>query len=418
MKFTNQQLWDLLRSKYKSFENITSKATADTFTEKGWSEISRDNINVINSFFELSLKVLFQKLDIAKVNTRLEESGLVEKYGSGFGGFLQRISIEAIAPVSPGFINLQNGDSIDPFVVRKPEAKERFFEVGNFQYQSMITIQEYQAKSIFLAPEGMSSFLSGILAGLEAGYKQQKELNCYKAIHECINSSSAPLQDTQKLTLTSWTDGAVTEAELLDFLTQVQDTATAMDTCITQPGYNANGFDTAANKEDYILLIRSGILNQIKRMKALNVHYEGGDKMLEIPFKTLEVNDFGGLKYYFGDTTDYPLYPHYAQNGSVDGWALSAGGAKEKELNDPAVRCVDEDSAVLGVIAQKGLIFEDFREPYTVQTIYNPRGLYNNYFASQPNATIKYDANYGCIIIQKPGAGAKSTTKSTKKSTK
>ena len=415
MKFTNESLWNLLRSKYKSFENITAKATADTFTEKGWSEISRDNINVINSFFELSLKVLFQKLDIAKVNTRLEESGLVEKYGSEYGGFLQRISIESIAPVSPGFINLQNGDSVDPFIVRKPTAKERFFEVGNFQYQSMITIQDFQAKSIFLDPMGMSSFLAGIMAGLENGYRQQKELNCYKALHECINSTSAPLQDTQKLTLASWTDGAVTEAELLDFLTQLQDTAEEMDIALTQPGYNANGYDTAYNKDDFVVLVRAGILNQIKRMKALNVHYEGGDKMLEIPFKNvMSVSDFGGSKYYFGDTTDYPLFPHYASNGEVDGWSLSEGGPKEKELKDPAVRHVDEDSAVLAVIAQKGLIFEDFREPYTVQAIHNPRGLYNNYFASQPNATVKYDANYGCIIVQKPGAGAKSTKKSDK----
>ena len=415
MKFTNQALWNLLRSKYKSFETITAKATADTFTEKGWGEISRNNIPAINSFFELSLRVALNKIDIAKVNTRLEESGLAEVYGQNTGGYLQRISIESIAPISPGFINLQNGDTIDPFIVRKPDnAKERFFECGNFNYQSLVTIQEYQVKTIFLDEFGMSSFLAGIMAGLENGYKQQKELNLYKALHECINSVDKPLKDTQKLTLTSWTDGSVTEAELLDFLTQAQDLATAMDTSITQPGFNANGFDTAANKEDYIMLVRSGILNQIKRMKALNVHYEGGDRMLEIPFKTIEVNDFGGSQYYYGDTTDYPLYAHYDSLGAVDGWSLTPGGAKEKELNDPDVRRVDTDEAVLAVIAQKGLIFEDIKEPYTVQTIYNPRGMYNNYFANAANNMIRYDANYGCIIIQKPGDGAKSVKKSSK----
>lgn len=399
MKFTNVALWNALRAKYKSFESITSEATADTFTEKGWGEISRNNIPALNQFFELSMRIAFNKMDIAKVNTRLEESGLVEVYGGNNGGYLQRISIESISPISPGFINLQNGQSVDPFIVRKPESKERFFECGNFNYQSLITLQEYQVKTIFLDATGMSSFVAGIMAGLENGYKVQKELNCYKAIHECINSTEKPLQDTQKLTLASWTDGNVTEAELLDFITQLQDLATAMDTSITQPGLNANKFDTAVNKEDCIVLVRAGIMNMIKRMKALNVHYDGAANMLEIPFKVVEVQDFGGIEHYKGATK---LYPHYDKLGAVDGWAESDGGEKKYELNAAEVTVKDLDSKVLAVVAQKGLIFEDIKEPYTVQPIYNPRGMYNNYWANAANNMIRYDANYTCVTVSQP----------------
>ena len=399
MKFTNVALWNALRAKYKSFESITSEATADTFTEKGWGEISRNNIPALNQFFELSMRIAFNKMDIAKVNTRLEESGLVEVYGGNNGGYLQRISIESISPISPGFINLQNGQSVDPFIVRKPESKERFFECGNFNYQSLITLQEYQVKTIFLDPNGMSSFVAGIMAGLENGYKVQKELNCYKAIHECINSTEKPLQDTQKLTLSSWTDGNVTEAELLDFITQLQDLATAMDTSITQPGLNANKFDTAAKKEDCIVLVRAGIMNMIKRMKALNVHYDGAANMLEIPFKVVEVQDFGGIEHYKGATK---LYPHYDALGAVDGWAESDGGEKKYDLNAAEVTVKDLDAKVLAVVAQKGLIFEDIKEPYTVQPIYNPRGMYNNYWANAANNMIRYDANYTCVTVSQP----------------
>ena len=399
MKFTNVALWNALRAKYKSFESITSEATADTFTEKGWGEISRNNIPALNQFFELSMRIAFNKMDIAKVNTRLEESGLVEVYGGNNGGYLQRISIESISPISPGFINLQNGQSVDPFIVRKPESKERFFECGNFNYQSLITLQEYQVKTIFLDATGMSSFVAGIMAGLENGYKVQKELNCYKALHECINSTEKPLQDTQKLTLASWTDGNVTEAELLDFITQLQDLATAMDTSITQPGLNANKFDTAAKKEDCIVLVRAGIMNMIKRMKALNVHYDGAANMLEIPFKVVEVQDFGGIEHYKGATK---LYPHYDALGAVDGWAESEGGTKAYDLNSAEVTVKDLDAKVLAVVAQKGLIFEDIKEPYTVQPIYNPRGMYNNYWANAANNMIRYDANYTCVTVSQP----------------
>lgn len=401
MKFTNAEMWNALRAKYPSFKSITSKATDDFFSERGWGEISRNNIPALNEFFELSMRVAFQKIDIAKVKTRLKDSGLVETYGTENGNYLQRVSMEIIKPLSPAYRGIKNGDSVDPFVVRKPEAKERFFQ-KNSDYASGITIQDFQIKNIFLNQSGMSAFIAGIMAGLENGYKEQMELNVYKCLHEAINSQDKPLQDTQKITLTSWTDGGATEAELLDFITQLQDLATAMDTSITQKGFNANEFETAVDKEDHIVLVRAGIMNQIKRMKALNVHYGEGSNMLEIPFKVVEVQDFGGQQYYFGDTTDYPLYPHYDSLGAVDGWALSVGGDKEKSLNDPDVRIVDTDADILAVVAQKGVIFENIVNPYNVEVARNSRGLYNNYWASAPDNTIAYDANYDLITISKP----------------
>lgn len=402
LKFTNVAMWNALRAKYPSFASITSKATADFFTERGWGEISRENIPALNEFFNLSMRVAFNKIDIAKIKTRLKESGLVETYGEENGNYLQRISMEVIKPVSPAYRNLVNGQSVDPFVVRKPEAKERFFQ-KNCDYASFITIQDFQIKNIFLAERGMSAFLNGVMTGMENGYKEQMELNVYKCLHEAINSVDKPLQDTQKIELTSWTDGGATEAELLDFITQLQDLAVAMDTSITQKGFNANEFETAVDKEDHIVLVRAGIMNQIKRMKALNVHYGEGADMLEIPFKVVEVQDFGGIKYYFGDTDDYPLFPHYdSVTGEVDGWALSEGGAKEKSLNDPSIRTVDLDANVLAVVAQKGVIFENIYNPYSVEAIRNPRALYNNFHATSPDNLIAYDANYDLITISKP----------------
>lgn len=401
LNFTNVQMWNALRKKYKSFESLTSEATADFFSEKGWGDISRDNIPLLNQFFELSMRVAFQKMDIAKVNTRLVESGLVEVFGTENGGIIQRVSMESVPPLSPGFMNVQNGDSRDPYLCRKEEAKERFFTM-NFGFQSLVTIQEYQVKTIFLDEYGMSAFLGGIMTALENGYKYQLELNVYKCIHECINSVTHPLQDTQKIELDSWTDAGVTDAELLALIGQLQDLATAMETSITQKGFNANKFDTAVSPEDHVVLMRAGIANKIKRQLMVGAYNPDN---LTIPFKILEVQDFGGLKPYFGDTTDYPLFPHYDSLGAVDGWALSEGGAKEKELDDPDVRYEDLDADVLAVVAQKGLIFENIKDPYQVIPIFNPRGLYTNYWASAPDTnTIAYDANYDCIVVTKPQA--------------
>ena len=400
MNFSNVALWNALRKKYKSFASLTSEATADLFSEKGWSDISRDNIPALNSFFELSMRVAFQKMDIAKVNTRLVESGLVEVYGTENGGYLQRISMETITPVSPGFMNLKNGDSPDPFVVRKVEARERFFSF-NFGFQSLVTIQEYQVKTIFLDEYGMSAFLGGIMTALENGYKYQLELNVYKCIHECINSATHPLQDTQKIKLDSWTDAGVTDAELLALIAQLQDLATAMETSITQKGFNANAFDTAVSPEDHVVLLRAGIANKIKRQLMVGAYNPDN---LTIPFKILEVQDFGGVQHYADISgTATLLYPHYDNLGAVDGWATTEGGDKAYDLDSASVYTVDEDADVLAVVAQKGLVFENIKDPYQVIPIFSPRGLYNNYWASAPDTnTIAYDANYDCIVVTKP----------------
>ncbi len=404
MNFTNVELWNALRKKYKSFASLTADATADLFSEKGWGDISRDNIPALNAFFELSMRVAFQKMDIAKVNTRLVESGLVEVFGTENGGYLQRISMETITPVSPAFIGLQNGDSPDPYVVRKPEAQERFFTM-NFGFQSLVTIQEYQVKTVFLDEYGMSAFLGGIMASLENGYKYQLELNVFKCIHECINSVTHPLQDTQVLEMSSWTDAGVTDDELLELIAQLQDLATAMETSITQKGFNANAFDTAVSPEDHVVLLRAGIANKIKRQLMVGAYNPDN---LTIPFKILEVQDFGGIQYYAdttesGTTVENLLTPHYDSLGAVDGWSLPNSTDKDYDLDADDVYTVDADADVLAVVAQKGLIFENIKDPYQVIPIFNPRGLYNNYWASAPDTnTVAYDANYDCITIIKP----------------
>lgn len=395
MNFTNVELWNALRAKYPSFKNHTAEATADLFTEKGFTELTRNDINAINEFFELSMRVVFQKIDLAKIKTRLQEAGLVENYDSPMGGYTQRISIEAIAPVSPAFKELVDGSTVDPFVVRKPKSKERFFG-KNFDYQNMITIQEFQAKQMFIGESSMSAYLTGLMNGLELGYKTQLELNIYECLHAAINS--AGLQATQKIALASWTDAGVTDAELKDFIAQAQDLATAMDTCITESGFNENGFKTGYDKGDFVMLVRAGIKNKIKRQLMVGAY---NPENLTIPFDMIEVNDFGGVEHYAGKSK---LYPHYDSLGAVDGWATSKGGDKAYNLDSDEVTVVDTDANVLAVVAQKGVIFTETQNGYAVKPIYNPRGEYTNYFANSMNNGIKYDKNYGLIVITKPTA--------------
>ena len=145
---------------------------------------------------------------------------------------------------------------------------------------------------------------------------------------------------------------------------------------------------------------------------------------LTIPFDVAEISDFGGLVPY--DSNSTKLQPVYDQLGvvvgyidalaTINGYAtkrasdgewivnITIGGstADTTIVHPENVTWVDENAEVLCVVAQKGLIFENKQNPYTVTPIYNPRGMYTNYWANSPNNGINVDPNYNMIAILKP----------------
>lgn len=385
---TNIDVWNGLRAKYPNFANITSKATKDTFTQKGFSEAS--GTGALNDFFNLSIRTALNKIDVAKIKTRLQECGLVETYAGQLGGYLQRISVEIVKPVSPAYHNLVDGQSVDPYIVRKPNSNERFFECGNFNYQSFITISEFQAKTIFLDEYGMGNFISGIMQGLENGYKLQKEVNIYEALNKCINDAS--LQETQTVFVGLADPTNITNTELLSFIDTVKATATKMDTVTTTKAFNAMKFDSYRAPSEHILLLRAGIKDTIQTHLELGAY---NPDRLTLPFDIVEVADFGGVTAY--DSTGMnQLYPLYSNIGEQIGWSATEGG---DAVAEDQITWKDPNESVLGVIIQRGAIFEEIKEEYQVRPIHNPRGLYDNYWASAPNNMIRYDKCYNVIKI-------------------
>lgn len=417
---TNAQFWAMARAKSPNFASHTSKVTSEVFTEKGFEALKLNDLGAINEFFELSLRIAFQKCDVSRAHNPLAEIGLVETYDTPNGGFVQRISINSIKPISPAFKGLENYGTVDPFVVRKPESNERFFG-QNFDYQSLITIQDFQAKTIFLSEYGMGQFLAGVLTGLQNGYTVQEYVNTKEAIHSALNSTTYPLQSTQKIALSSWTDAAPTDAELKDLILNIKDIASAMRSQAQTGMYNANGFETYVDPSEYIVLMRAGIKNRIDLQ--LEVGAFNPDK-LSLPFDVSEISDFGGLIPYDGNNTKLqPVYDMlgvvvgyvdalatingYATQRASDGeWIvnITAGGstADTTIVHPENVTWVDPNDEVIAIIAQKGLLFENKQNPYMVQPIYNPRGMYTNYFANSPNNSINVDPNYNLIVILKP----------------
>ena len=420
---TNIQFWNECRKNNAQFESYTSSGTKETFTEKGFEALKASDLNILNKFFELSLRVAFQKVDVSRARNPLTDSGLVEVYNTPNGGFVQRIAVNSISPISPVYNNLENGSSVDPFKVRKPESSQRFFG-QNYDYQNLITIQEFQVKQIFLDEYGMGQYISGIMQGMETGRVKQEYVNLKEVLNAGLNSTEYPLKDTQKIATQLPDDlSTVTDEQLRGFIEEVMDLMTAMDTQVSSGQYNAAGFDTHVDKSDYVMLVRAGILNKIKTRLRVGAY---NPEDLAIPIdRIVEVSDFGGIYPYKEAEFSTRLYPVYDSFGSESGYFIAeadAGGLAKNTASDGTVLGYrtgagvnisgianivakkdvfwkDENAEVKAMVAQKGLIFENRQNPYVVTPIYNPAGLYTNYWASSPSNSISYDYYYNMVAF-------------------
>lgn len=394
-KISNLELWNKLRKIYPTFSNHTSEGTADTFTERGFEQIKNFDSSVLNEFFNLSMRVYLQQVNISKAVDRFDSNGFGEYYENSLGGYIQRLSVSSVKPISPAYKGLTNGGTLDPFVVKKPETQERFFK-QNFDYQSLITIpDEFQFKQIFISEFGMSEYMSGIMEGLKNGYTIQLYLNKLEAINAGINSTKFPLQETQKVDV-PMSDEPTTE-ELTELILSIKNIITNFEVTAQTGDYNALKFSSVQDVSRLKLLVRAGFKNLIN-VKVLTSAYN--PEKLNLPIDVIEVENFGGLEPYKEEGYTTKLYPVYDKLGSVIGYNTSEGQT-EVTVQSDAVYWKDVNADVIGIIADKGWLFHSIQNPYTVEPIRNPRGLYTNYWASSPNNTIAIDHLYNCIVLKK-----------------
>ena len=423
---SNVELWDLARKASPTFRSHTSKGTKDLFTDKGFEALTRSGLGVINEFFELSLRVGFQMLTTSKAKNPLSATGLVQTYDTPNGGFVQRIAVGSIKPVTPAYKGLENyskgGSSVDPYVVRKPESSERFFTM-NFDYQSFITIQDFQVKQIFISEYGMGAYVAGIMEGLRNGYTIQEFENTLECLSTALNSTTYPLQDTQVVNVDSWesgTGGAITDDDLMSLIKNIKDITTAMEVAPQTSAFNSAKFPTLVDTSDLVLLMRSGIKTEMEL--KLEVSAFNPDR-LSLPYEIKELESFGGLVPQ--DASNNDLQPVYDNLGEVRGYISASAtinapcfwdasnsrwlvnitsGGSTADTTFPAEpdHWYDPNEDVLAVLIQKGAIFENAQNPYVVRPIENPRGLYTNYWASRPNTGINFDYYYTVVVFRKP----------------
>lgn len=397
---TNSQLWEYAQRRSPSFASHTGKGTYDMFVSKGYEQIQYTGANIINEWLQVMIMPVLQIINISAARDRLGESGFGERYQTPNGGIAQRMAVDSITPMTPSYKGLKNGDSVDPFVVYKPTMNQRFFG-QNYDYQAMITIQEFQHKQIFASNYGMSELLAGIFQGLENAYTLQNYLNKLEAINAGINSTEHPLQDSQVVRMASWDSANTSNDQLMNFISAVKNIITNMDTLPQYSAYNAAGFATVQDTSRLKLLVRQGLKTKIQLQLELGAF---NPDRLTLPVDIIEVPHFGGLVPFADAAFNTPVYPVYDTLGHELGFSTQQNQIGEENVTytKDKVFYQDPNSEVIGILADYGWIFESIQNPYTVEPIRNPRGMYNNYFANSPNNAINVDTYYTCVVFAAP----------------
>lgn len=394
---TNATIWDAIRDKYPQFAGHTAKATKDLFTQQGWEAISA-NPQDVNDFFALSVRVYLQMINVSRAKDRLEEKGFGEYYDNPMGGIIQRMAIDSIKPVSPAYKGLVNGSSVDPFIVRKPKVSERFWK-RNFDYQSILTLEDQNLmRDMFINPYGIDEFMAGCMTGLQNGYINQVYLNKLEAINDAINSVTWALKDTQKYEISIATPGSPNANECINLIQLVKNIVSAMDLGSQTDAYNAYGFSSTQDINRLKMLVRPGYKTAIETLVLANAYNQ---EKLQLPIDVIEVPHFGGLipQVNISDTLT-TVYPIYNEIGEVIGYDTNAS-AKTPTYTDDDIKWLDPNADQIAVIADKGAIFTSKQTGYSVESIRNPRGMYNNLVANSPNNTIVYDPLYNFVTIKK-----------------
>lgn len=395
---TNAEWWDAAQRISPQFMEHTAKQTYTEFAAKGYENIQYTGASLINEFISVSLMPVLNIINMSHAKNPLEDKGFGEYFDSPNGGIIQRMAINSIKPVSPAYRGIINGNSVDPFVVYKPEATDRFYQY-NYDYQSLVTVQDFQIKQIFASDYGMSEFMAGIMEGLRNGYTIQTYENTLEAINAGLNSEKNPLKSTQKITLSSWTDGAPTDDELMEFLRSVMNIQSTFEALPQYDGFNAAGYASTQDTSRLKMLVRVGLKNDIKLQLRVGA-YNPGDLALDID--QIEVPHFGGLVPYQDADFTTRLYPVYDSLGHEIGWNTTEGAEEATVTDSSQVYWQDPNKDVIAIIADKGWVFHNRQNPYTVEPIRNPRGMYNNYWANSPRNAINVDSYYNVIAICKP----------------
>ena len=432
-KVTNMQFLKKISEIAPEYSKLMSQLGDKVFTEAGYQAMKQlpatGNGSNESRFFNIGLLVGLQYVDFVSGKDVLEKYGILERFNMDLGSYMQRNQVARIHNVNPGWLGtdgngLKDGDHFSPFITRKPRIMQQYYGL-NSNYQNYFSWQDFDLKRGWLDPNGIGDILAQVYNMVALDRKEWEFALFFKVFSGALNSSEYPLQETQQIVLSSWTDAAPTDTELNDLVINVKNVCEALDTVPATAAFNAMEYPNDATVGDHVLLVRQGIKARFEKVFG----YAFNEERLQFPVEVHAVPNFGGVRYYTeAEGVRTYLQPVYKEGGitvgyidenvTVNGYAfwdsansrwlvnVTTGGATADttivSMEDALQEDPNED--VIAVLAQRGVIFELIQNPMTVEPIYNPRTMENFPYFNQPDNGINYNHGRNLVTFSKPAA--------------
>lgn len=400
MALTNQNLWNMLRNKSPSFASMTAEATANTFTQQGVMALT-SNPTALNEYFKVAMPFFQQFLMPPRAKDIFAEKDMGEKYPVPWGGFVRRLYGKHLKPLSPEYVNPQDGVSVDQQVVRKGIFDESFWAF-NWNYANRVTLPfENQILPILTSEAGLSEVTGALLSMLDASLTAEEGLVKLETLGMGISDTTYPLQASQIINVTGMT-GDFSQEAAIQFVLAVRQAITLMTSVPYTGAYNQAGYETVQDKSRLRLIVRAGLMDWLAVIAATNA---APIERLSIPVEVIEVPHFGKLVPYADAALTTRLYPVYRQTGNKGeqiGWATTEGATTpDPAYTDSNIFYMDTQASTYAILADKGLIFEcEQMGRRTAPSTPNEWGLYTNMNDTWPNRILAYDHHYNVIVFR------------------
>lgn len=430
---TNHEMLVAVSNAAPEFKRLIAKNVADEFSEAGFEALSRiptmNGEDPVTRFYSVALLVSKQWVHIPEYKDALASIGIMEKYGVGYGNYQQDTFVDELPsldplPFGPDGHGLQNGQQLIPEVNKA--TVEQYYYGKNKNYFNFVSLQNWDLRRGFLNEGGIDEIVGAIYARVYENRARTEYAWFFEVLSGAINSIDHPLQDTQKVELSSWTDAAPTDAEVREMIEVVKNIAESVENVPSCTLYNAAAYPSAMDPSKMVILCRNGLRSKIESLLG----YVYNESKLTFPYTIKSVPNFGGLIPALADGTK--LQPVYERLGRVVGylpledctvngratkvnghWTVNAtidGTTADVALNEAgyegvkAPKEIDPNENVLLCICEKGLVFEMVEEELQVETERYALYRLSNVVFSQLNNGINYAFNKNLITVSKPSA--------------
>ena len=397
---SNADLYAAARAYSQKFANITPESYED-FQHQIAGMSTSDAKDLLNEFTGTALAFYLNKVQGVDAKNPWDINGLIEKFYVPFAGLKQNMYVKGRKPINPKFKSRVDGSSVDPFMFTKGSVEDIYYTF-NDDYQNTISIPDFDIKTAVLSENGQSAIINGYMQYLASMYVEWEKEHIANVANEMLNSVAHPLNDTQVIELefsndiiNSFDTFVASREELKNIVKTVKNVAKA-EGLETTSAFNIAKFPKIVDKSNLLFICKAGLdttLDTELMESAIN------KDTLNMDIERVVVPDFGGLVPTTDGTLTNKLYMKYDTQGRpLDEFTTDAEGTHDYTGD---VVWYDPNEDVIGIIAEKGLLFIDDQNPYTVEGIRNPAGMYVTYWANKPNVGFHYDMYKNCVVIKK-----------------